>query len=67
MSSVRFTMANIAPDINCPHCGQGLDIDEWRNTEYGEPQHGQSTETCCNCNEKFTLETEIKVIYSVRL
>lgn len=63
MSSVRLITAGIAPDIKCPYCGQGLDIDEWGNTEYGEPQQGQSTEECCNCGKKFTLETEISVTY----
>ena len=65
MSSVRFVMTDISPDITCPNCGQGLDIDEWRHTEYGEPQHGKSIETCCNCGSDFVLQTEILVNYSV--
>jgi transposase-like protein len=55
-------MANIAPDINCPHCNQGHDIQEWM-TEYGDPLVGEQNVECIECQQSFTLETEVITKY----
>lgn len=56
-------MANTAPEIKCPVCRQGLDIDEWM-TEYGDPVEGECLVTCPECNKRFILDVKITITYS---
>ena len=49
------------PDITCPHCKQGLEI-EW-GTEYGDPSFGEHTVKCICCSKN--IEFSVFPVYTV--
>lgn len=62
---VRFCQTENSPQIRCPNCNAGLDIDEWR-TEYGDPIAGDNIVECPSCDDKFILGVVIETHYRSR-
>lgn len=52
-------------DFQCPHCGKGLEVQEWPQ-EYGDPLVGENSVICCACRKDFTLIVQREIIYKVR-
>lgn len=58
MADCRLAQSDLVEEFTCPHCGQGLYIDEWL-TEYGYPMLGCPQHVRCpKCDEKFSVTVE---------
>lgn len=52
-------------DFNCPSCHIGIDVEEWPNTEYGNPKDGKYTVACPVCGTMFYVVVETRTTYKV--
>jgi hypothetical protein len=54
--SFTLNRTDFAPQIKCPCCNAGYDI-EW-DTEYGDPMHGAEQAECYECETKFAFQVQ---------